>query len=28
LAATYISLATGGIDDQRETAYHFEVVGI
>jgi len=26
LAVTYISLATGAIDDQRETAYQFECV--
>jgi hypothetical protein len=28
VATTYISLATGGIDDQRETAYQFVVVGL
>jgi hypothetical protein len=28
MATTYISLATGGIDDQRETAYLFQVVGL
>ena len=28
MATTYISLATGGIDDQRETAYQFQVVGL
>lgn len=27
-ATTYISLPTGGIDDQRETAYQFVVVGL